>query len=150
MEKIIAIVLLLLPYAASASEAPVLIAKEKYWGLNENEHTAELKDLMGINPKETPWCAAFVNSILKESGYTGTNSNLARSFLKYGEKVSEPKIGDIVVFPREISWQGHVGFYYGNKEINGELYYLILGGNQNNEVNITPYKASTALGIRRY
>ena len=75
---------------------------------------------------------------------------MARSFLDWGKEVEEPLAGDVIVFPRGTSeWQGHVGFYVGQEIKNKVLYYRILGGNQNNSVNIELYPASRALGIRR-
>jgi cell wall-associated NlpC family hydrolase len=74
---------------------------------------------------------------------------MARSFLYWGESV-EPELiqrGDLVVFPRGNSgWQGHVGFFV--EERNGQ--WVILGGNQNNEVRYDLYSPRRALGIRRY
>ena len=74
----------------------------------------------------------------------------ARSFLTYGQEVTEPRQGDIIVFPRgNQGWQGHVGFYVSSTTINGAEYYNIIGGNQNDSVTITPYLSSSALTIRR-
>ena len=66
------------------------------------------------------------------------------------EAVEEPEMGDIVVFPRgDQGWQGHVGFYVKSQEIDGVLYYYILGGNQKNSVRVDLYRADKAIGIRR-
>ena len=119
------------------------------------EDSQELKEFLGVDPVRTEWCAAFVNAVLEESGIPGSESVsnhplTARSFLKWGEKVDEPLPGDIVIFPRgNVSWQGHVGFYIGTIVRNNIKYYLILGGNQTNSVNIEYYRASKAIGIRR-
>jgi len=127
----------------------------QYVGFTESANRQELKDYTGVDPVRTEWCAAFVNAVLDETGVAGSSSVsnyplTARSFLKWGTKVSEPEPGDIVVFPRgNSSWQGHVGFYLKTLEINGVDYYMILGGNQSNKVSIVPYRASRALGIRR-
>jgi uncharacterized protein (TIGR02594 family) len=126
----------------------------KYIDYTERTHRAELRELTGVDPVRTEWCAAFVNAVLEESDIVSNNDHkyplTARAFLQWGTKVTEPKPGDIVVFPRgNSSWQGHVGFYLKTMEINGVEYYLILGGNQSNKVSIVPYRASRALGIRR-
>jgi uncharacterized protein (TIGR02594 family) len=127
----------------------VYTAVDKY-GLNEYQHRTVIKEYVGIDPRRYEWCAAFVNAVLEESDIQGSESRMARSFLDWGEKVQEPLAGDVVVFPRGNSeWQGHVGFYVGQETKNGVLYYRILGGNQNNSVNIELYPASKALGIRR-
>ena len=129
-------------------------ALNKY-GFNEYQHRTVLREYVGVDPKRTEWCAAFVNAVLNESGIPGSESIsnvplMARSFLKWGETIQDPKAGDLVVFPRgKVGWQGHVGFYVGSIYRNNVEYYRILGGNQNNSVNIEIYPASKALGIRR-
>jgi uncharacterized protein (TIGR02594 family) len=136
---------------------PVLHASTKL-GLEERKDRAELKELTGVDPVRTEWCAAFVNAVLNESGIPGSESVskyplTARSFTSWGETVSKEDIqsGDIVVFPRgDVSWQGHVGFYVKTVEKNGVNYYAILGGNQSNKVSIELYRANRALTIRRF
>lgn len=135
--------------AVEVDSIPLRIA-ERYIGLNEFDHTEYLEKLMGVDPIETPWCAAFVNSILEESGIEGTDSLLARSFLKFGESIDEPIYGDLVIFPRSLSWQGHVGFFLTSYVEDGIEYYIILGGNQDDSVNYKLFRADEAIGIRRY
>lgn len=102
-----------------------------------------------IDDSDIAWCSIFVNEINKESGLGYTNKLNARSWLELGEKIDlkEIKFGDIVILWRESvnSWKGHVG-YFVNKNEN-ELF--ILGGNQNNAVNIQAYNINRLLGIRR-
>jgi len=128
----------------------------QYVGYTERSNRQELRELTGVDPVRTEWCAAFVNAVLEETGIESNKGHAypltARAFLDWGKKVSKEEIepGDIVVFPRgNNSWQGHVGFYLKTLKINGLDYYMILGGNQNNKVSIVPYRASRALGIRR-
>ena len=129
-------------------------ALNKY-GFNEYQHRTVLKEYVGVDPKRTEWCAAFVNAVLHESDIPGSESVsdvplMARSFLTWGETIQEPKAGDLVIFPRgKQGWHGHVGFYVGSIHRNNVEYYRILGGNQNNSVNIEIYPASKTLGIRR-
>lgn len=125
-------------------------------GLHERRDTAELKILIGVNPIQTEWCAAFVNGILNRQGVAGSESVseyplTARSFLQWGMEVfDEPQYGDVIVFPRGRSaWQGHVGFYVGTRVIDEIDYYIILGGNQDNSVSYELYPAYRALGVRR-
>lgn len=134
---------------------PVFIAKD-FLGYSEYTHRAELREFTGIDPVRTEWCAAFVNSVLEESGIPSNKDHkyplTARAFLDWGVSVSKEDIksGDLVVFPRGTQgWQGHVGFYLRTQVIDGVEYYLILGGNQSNKVSIELYRASRALGIRR-
>jgi len=98
-----------------------------------------------VSDDETPWCAIFVNWALKEVGMVGTNLANARSFLKWGTEITEPKKGCVVVFKRgNSSWQGHVGFYV---EENAD-YIKVLGGNQSNSVKYSWYRKSDFLGYR--
>lgn len=127
-----------------------------YYGLNETRDRELIKDIMGVDPVTTEWCAAFVNMVLLEerlptSESVTSNYLLARSFLKYGEEVTEPQQGDIIVLPRGNSgWQGHVGFYSSTSiSANGTKMYNILGGNQNDAVNLKAFPASSVLSIRR-
>ena len=134
--------------------APAMIAWQ-YIDYNEFTHREELKEFTGVDPVRTEWCAAFINAVLRDSGMQGSESVseyplTARSFLKWGYEVTNPKIGDIVIFPRGNElWQGHVGFYFGEVTINGNIFYRILGGNQDNKVSIDLYPATKAISIRR-
>lgn len=98
---------------------------------------------------ETPWCSAFANFCMSRAGLTGTRSLGARSWLKWGRAVElqEAQPGDVVVLWREDpeSWKGHVGFYDGR---DGQA-ILLLGGNQQNTVNVRPYPRERLLGVRR-
>lgn len=125
-------------------------------GLSERQDRKELKDLIGVDPLRTEWCAAFVNAILEINNIPGSSSVsdvplMARSFLKWGEEIhpNDIQYGDVVIFPRGNSeWKGHVGFYAGTFVQTGE--WIILGGNQNNEVKYSLYYPGKALAVRRY
>ena len=127
----------------------------KYLNYGERTHRSELIKFTGVDPVRTQWCAAFVNAVLTDSGIPGSETVsdyplTARSFLTWGDPVTMPQPGDIVVFPRgNQGWQGHVGFYLGTTIVNNTVYYQILGGNQRNKVSIELYRANRALGIRR-
>jgi len=139
--------------SANAHSNPALTASQ-YINYSENTHRAELAAYIGVDPKRTEWCAAFVNAVLTESGIANNalhqHPYAARSFLDWGTVVETPIPGDLIIFPRgNISWQGHVGFYLSTAIINNTEYYYILGGNQSNKVSIDLYRATRALGIRR-
>lgn len=91
---------------------------------------------------ETYWCSAFVNWCVERSGYEGTDSAWARSWLNWGKAIKKPHKGCIVVFKRGSG--GHVGFFMGEKEKK----IRVLGGNQSDEVNISLYSKSDFLGYR--
>ena len=139
---------------ASENITSVDLAQE-YIGLEERANRRELHQLTGVDPVRTEWCAAFVNAVLELDGIPNLNNQtkypplMARSFLYWGEKVDPEFIqrGDVVIFPRGNSgWKGHVGFFV--EEHNGK--WVILGGNQNNEVRYDFYNPQRALGVRRY
>lgn len=134
-----------------ASLSALSVAQEKL-GWSETDGVDKLTDFLknngqNIDPTETAWCAAFVNATLNEAGLNGTGLLNAKSFLSWGEEVTEPVKGDIVVLERGTSaWQGHVGFFQGF-DSDGNI--MILGGNQGDAVSITSYPASRLLGYRR-
>jgi uncharacterized protein (TIGR02594 family) len=74
---------------------------------------------------------------------------MARSWLNVGRVVSleDAVCGfDIVIFERGIDGvSGHVGFYAGMEGNNIQ----VLGGNQSDSVNISPYSKDKLLGVRR-
>lgn len=106
---------------------------------------------LGFNGKkmkdETAWCSLFVNIVAMIVGVEYTGKLDARSWLKVGEKIENPKKGDVVIFWREspTSWKGHVAFY--DHETSNQVY--VLGGNQNNKVCVKPYPKKRVLGYRR-
>lgn len=133
--------------------AKVMQTAAKQLGMNERDQNTAIKEYLrngGVNldPAQTAWCAAYVNATLAHHGMKGTGSNLARSFLQYGEKIDTPDEGDIVVFSRgkEGSGQGHVGFFKGYDD-NGDI--LVLGGNQGDSVSVKAYDKKKLLGYRR-
>lgn len=125
-------------------------------GRNEGPDRATIQQYLktggaGMDPATVAWCAAFVNSSLAQSGLPTTGSNLARSFLNYGDAAPEPQRGDIAVFPRgdPNGPYGHVGFV---DQITGEgpnRMVRLLAGNQGNAVSYADVPFAQALGFRR-
>lgn len=97
----------------------------------------------GIKDDETPWCAAFVGSVLERSGIVSSRFESAKSYLDYGTKISKPVYGCIVVFSRDGG--GHVGFVVGRDSADN---LLVLGGNQGDAVNIKAFPRSRVTGYR--
>jgi uncharacterized protein (TIGR02594 family) len=116
---------------------------KSYIGLSEKQHPNTIQRLTKVNPKRTPWCAAFVNGILRNKGYDTTDSNQASSFRNYGVAVKIPREGDIVVF------RNHVGLFAGFVKRNGRTYVAVLGGNQSNQVKISYFSRSSVISYRR-
>lgn len=127
------------------------IGVKEYVGNEDNPEVLKYFNEIGFDGSklkdETAWCSAFVNWVAKVSGCEYSGKLNARSWLEYGEQVVNPQVGDIVILWREskYTWKGHVGFFI--RESNDHIY--ILGGNQQNEVNILPYKKSRLLQYRR-
>jgi uncharacterized protein (TIGR02594 family) len=98
---------------------------------------------------ETDWCSAFVNWCMEKAEYEGTSSARARSWLNWGKAIAIPVRGCIVVFRRDCpngnpNICGHVGFFLGETATQIKL----LGGNQDNAVNVRNYAKSRLLGYR--
>lgn len=134
---------------------PNLVAQE-YIGLNEYNNRQQIKNLVGVDPVNTEWCAAFVNAVLEQNNIPSLNDTnhryplTARAFLDWGSPIEKNEIlqGDIVIFPRgNEGWQGHVGFYVGTTNSGN---YLILGGNQANSVKYSIFPKNSVIGIRRW
>jgi len=100
-----------------------------------------------VTQDDIPWCAAFMNAIMQRCGLPQTGSLLARSFLDIGVPVTVPQMGDIVVLQRggENSGLGHVGLFICTQ---GDKTYL-LGGNEDNRVEIAPFFNVYIIGVRR-
>lgn len=111
----------------------------EYIGLHERQHKAKVQSITKVNPSRVPWCAAFVNGILSQTGRQGTGSNAAASFAKYKSPTKTPKKGDIVVM------RGHVGFF---QSFVGKGRVAVLGGNQSNRVKISAFSTRKVLSYR--
>lgn len=94
---------------------------------------------LGAKTDEVPWCSSFVNWVMKQAGIEGTNNALAKSWETWGNAVTTPIKGDVVVIKRKNENQDaqtgsstgyHVGFYV----TSNKLVITILGGNQGNSV----------------
>lgn len=159
MRVIILMTAILLSGCVSTTENDSVITAQPFVGLQERQDRTEIRELVGVDPVRTEWCAAFVNAVLEIDGIPNLNNQtkypplMARSFLYWGERVEPENIqrGDVVIFPRgNRGWQGHVGFYVETRIEDGKEWWVILGGNQSNEVRYDLYSPKRSLGIRRY
>lgn len=100
---------------------------------------------LGTNPtgRSRLWCAAFMNMIEKKLGRPGTGSAMARSFASYGQRVSNPRSGDIAVLRRRGG--GHVGYVMS---VSGNKVKLI-SGNHGRKVGIGSYPRSRVVAFVR-
>lgn len=101
---------------------------------------AEARRWIGTNPttRATLWCARFMNFVLERLGLPGTESDLAKSFASYGQRLEEPKVGAIAVMNRGKTG-GHVGVVSGFDE-DGDP--IIISGNHSRRVAEAVYDRS--------
>lgn len=133
---------------------PIEIALKEYandsWdGIKTNPEVLKYFTEIGydyIDEDETPWCAAFLNWVLRKCNIQTPNKLNARSFLEMGIITSQPVVGDLVILWRinPAGPYGHCGLFI--KET--ETLVWILGGNQNSRVCIQAYSKNQLLGYR--
>ena len=104
---------------------------------------AEIKD------DETAWCAAFVGTCLRLSGYEPSFSLLASSYAKFGEDLGQSPRHGCICFLRPgvagIGGSGHVAFFLNEEGSN----IVLLGGNQSDKVKQSRFPKA-ALGSYRW
>lgn len=103
----------------------------------------EARKYMGTNPtaRDRLWCATFMNMVLAKVGYSGTNSDAARSFAQYGRRIHEPRVGAIAVLTRGKNG-GHVGVVSG---IDPHGNPIIISGNHGRKVGEAIYPRSRVI-----
>ena len=114
---------------------PWLTKMLEFEGLDEVDDNVELAAFLGIDPEETPWCAAIVTSCLKACDKPALGLR-ARDYADYGEE-SGGSIGDIAV------WRSHVGFVC---DADGS----VIGGNVSNMVKRSPTPGSDKDWFRNF
>jgi uncharacterized protein (TIGR02594 family) len=88
------------------------------------------------------WCADFMNFVLKQAGAKGTQSRAARSFLQYGKKLDEPRVGAIAILYRKGPNNGHVGVVRGT---DGKGNPILVSGNHGPTVMESVYPKERVL-----
>ena len=141
-------IILLFSTPVFAGEA-VLNKAFGYVGMNEHSNRKTIRGVTRVDPVNTPWCAAFVNGILRSVGLSGTGSNSARSFTKYRTGTKSPSKGDIVVLRRKGGSGAHVGIFKGFVKRNGKTMVAVIGGNQSNKVSVAYYSTSKVISYRK-
>ena len=142
------------PMTAALEHALSHLGEREIAGSEDNPFIVSCFEEVGrpeIKDDETAWCAAFAGATLKASGYAYLHGRLdARSYLNYGEEISEPEVGAICVMWRVApdSWQGHVAFVesFTTDEV------VLVGGNQNDSVSrmtVSRGEGGRILGYRR-
>lgn len=81
---------------------------------------------------DIPWCGLFISNLIAVTlpkEYLPTNPLGALNWRTFGYEVS-PCLGAILIFSRDGG--GHIGIYAGEND----LYFLVIGANQDNSVSI--------------
>jgi uncharacterized protein (TIGR02594 family) len=123
--KLIVLVVFLAEFARAAS---VLEIAERERGVRQDtprqyEYMRVLNAHEFVTATATcGWCGAFVKWALLQAGYQAPKSLDVHDWLTYGQPVTTPRAGDLVVFRR------HVAFYVMRLFFNGQV--LVLGGAQ--------------------
>lgn len=95
----------------------------KFWGTDDSG-------------ADNAWCASFVAWVMQQHGYQPPKSAFrAKAWTEFGKKIAHPVYGAIGIKSRKGG--GHVAFVVG-ASADGKYLYM-LGGNQDNEVNISRY-----------
>jgi uncharacterized protein (TIGR02594 family) len=121
-------------------------------GLRHNPRVVEYWPLgrvaLNVSDDETPWCAAFVAAALEQSGQRSTRSGLARSYATspHMTAIGGPRLGAICVLSSSRGpTSGHVGFVVA---ADADRVWLV-GGNQNNAVNVAAFPVLRVIGWRQ-
>ena len=129
----------------------------RYYGLKEvrgesdNPVIVEMLQLVAdwADKDEIPWCSAYLNYVCWKAGFERSDSLAARSWLQIGAVIPTlfTRFGDVVVLWRDNpdSWKGHAGFVVRMDA----RFVWVLGGNQENQVNVRRYSRKRVLGFRR-
>ena len=138
---------------------------ERFIGISEVEgstHNPQILAMLRLDQAwpegdEVPWCSAFINYIAWLLRLPRSKNLRARSWLQIGRAIAIQEAApgfDVVVIkrgggnqpgPEVIEAPGHVGLFAGMSED----FIWMLGGNQSNSVNISPFKMDRLLGVRR-
>lgn len=147
-------------WLGTLQDAPIMIKEAVKLGkLNTNEipgpksnpeilKLAEIADVSNIYKNDdVAWCAVAQAAICilanKEVPFKSYDRLRAASFLKFGSTVTEPVLGDVLVFTR--TGGGHVGMYVGEDK---DCFHVV-GGNQSNAYNVTRIAKNRLSGARR-
>lgn len=118
-------------------------------GAKSNPRIIEYRKISGLNlagdDGAVPWCAIFVNAMLRLANVPGSGSAMARSFAssRHFKKLAAPVVGCITVISSSRGpSSGHVFFYTAENDIMLQG----LGANQNDAVNVAMFPKSKLVG----
>jgi uncharacterized protein (TIGR02594 family) len=129
-------------------EAVKHIGTKEIVGKQHNKKILEWAEAIGLKSvytnDEIPWCGLFIAYCCHAQGLDIVKHPLwALNWNKFGNVAQVPMLGDVLTFIR--NGGGHVGIYVGEDT----TCYHVLGGNQNNQVNVMRIEKSRLSQARR-
>lgn len=103
---------------------------------------AEARRYLGlgnVTGSHRPWCADFVNMVLRKTGHVTSGSGMVQSMLHVGHRVSTPRPGDLVVM------RNHVTIFAGY----GPRGFVGVGGNQHHRVAASNFPMRSVVAFVR-
>lgn len=129
-------------------EAVKHIGTKEIVGKEHNKKILAWAEAIGLKSvytnDEIPWCGLFIAYCCHAQGLDVVKHPLwALNWNKFGNVAQIPMLGDVLTFTR--NGGGHVGIYIGEDT----TCYHVLGGNQNNQVNVMRIEKSRLSQARR-
>jgi uncharacterized protein (TIGR02594 family) len=129
-------------------EAVKHIGTKEIVGKEHNKKILAWAEAIGLKSvytnDEIPWCGLFIAYCCHAQGLDVVKHPLwALNWNKFGNVAQVPMLGDVLTFTR--NGGGHVGIYIGEDT----TCYHVLGGNQNNQVNVMRIEKSRLSQARR-
>ena len=129
-------------------EAVKHIGTKEIVGKEHNKKILAWAEAIGLKSvytnDEIPWCGLFIAYCCHAQGLDVVKHPLwALNWNKFGNVAQVPMLGDVLTFTR--NGGGHVGIYVGEDT----TCYHVLGGNQNNQVNVMRIEKSRLSQARR-
>jgi uncharacterized protein (TIGR02594 family) len=110
--------------------------------------------LLRATTDETPWCSSFVNWVMMQARFRGTNNALARSWIDWGTGLTTPRAGSVTVIKRkgassDVATGSKTGFHVAFYVSSTSTTLRLLGGNQGDKVKYSNFLLS-AYDVRGY
>ncbi|WP_064692040.1 TIGR02594 family protein [Rhizobium aegyptiacum] len=137
------ILVIALTVLAVPCEADMLVTASKYNRMHERSIS-----FLSINPRRTSWCGAFLAFVAKRSSrQPPANPNMAVSWKRFGKPVffRSAKRGDVVVIRSGRRFHVSLFDHFDQRR----QYVYLFGGNQSNRVQLSRYRASSVVAVRR-
>ena len=137
------ILVIVLTALAMPCEADMLGTASRYKSMHERSIS-----FLSVNPRRTSWCGAFLAYVAKRSSREPPeNPNMARSWMKFGKPVfaRSAKRGDVVVIRSGRRFHVSLFDHFDQRR----QYVYLFGGNQSNRVQLSRYRASSVVAVRR-